>query len=101
MIHCAFFCDKVSAYTNLHMPKFKAGQKVEWKWPPGYVTGVVQESFTETVRRTIKGKIITRHGSGENPAYLLLTKKGVHVLKLESELADGHSGPLSSRTRKP
>lgn len=75
------------------MPKFKTGQKVSWKWPPGYVTGVVQESFSETVRRKIKGSLITRHGTKENPAYLLLTKKGVEVLKLESELTDEESLP--------
>lgn len=74
-------------------PKFKPGHKVEWKWPPGYVTGVVIDSFTETVRRTIKGKLVTRHGTKENPAYLLRTKKGVDVLKLESELMDGEGFP--------
>ncbi len=74
-------------------PKFKMGQTVAWKWPPGYVTGLVQDSFTETVRRETKGKLITRHGTKENPAYLLLTKKGVYVLKLESELFDPTAGP--------
>jgi len=68
------------------MPKFKIGQKVNWKWPPGYVSGVVQEIFFNTEERIIKGKRIVRHGTKENPAYLLLTKKGVNVLKLESEL---------------
>ncbi len=74
-------------------PKFKNGQEAAWKWPPGYVTGIVQDRFTETVRREIKGKLITRHGTSENPAYLLLTRKGVHVLKLESELFDDKAGP--------
>lgn len=78
-------------------PKFREGQQVAWKWPPGYVTGVVQERFTETVRREIKGKLITRHGSKENPAYLLLTRKGVHVLKLESELFDDKAGPAPTK----
>ena len=68
------------------MPKFIIGEKVEWKWPPGYVSGIVQEIYFTTVRRKIKGSTVTRHGSAENPAYLLLTKKGVDVLKLESEL---------------
>lgn len=65
-----------------------------WKWPPGYVTGIVQEIFFESVSRTIKGKKVTRHGTKENPAYLLLTKKGVNVLKLESELFDHTEGPV-------
>jgi hypothetical protein len=75
------------------MAKFRIGQKVEWKWQPGYVTGTVQEVFTETVRRQIKGSTITRHGTPENPAYLLLTQKSVEVLKLESELYDGEKMP--------
>lgn len=73
------------------IPKYKIGQKVNWKWPPGYVSGIVLEVFEATTRRTIKGKVITRHGTKENPAYLLLTKKGVEVLKLESELMDGEN----------
>lgn len=75
------------------MAKFKPGKNVAWKWPPGYVTGIVQEIFFESVSREIKGKRVTRHGTKENPAYLLLTKKGVNVLKLESELFDHNEGP--------
>lgn len=75
------------------MGKFKRGKNVAWKWPPGYVTGIVLEIYFESVSREIKGKKVTRHGSKENPAYLLLTKKGVHVLKLESELFDHMDGP--------
>ena len=74
------------------MPKFRAGEEVAWKWPPGYVTGIVQEIFPCTIRRQIKGKLITRHGTEKNPAYLLLTRKGVEVLKLESELFDHRAG---------
>lgn len=67
-------------------PKYKIGQQVEWKWPPGYVTGIVVAHFTETIRIQTKGKWVTRHGTPENPAYQLKTRKGVDVLKLESEL---------------
>jgi hypothetical protein len=70
------------------MAKYKPGQKVNWKWPPGYVSGIVQETYAETIRKVIKGKVVTRHGTADNPAYLLKTKKGVDVLKLESELFD-------------
>lgn len=73
-------------------PKFQIGREIAWKWPPGYVTGIVQEIFFKSVRREIKGKIVTRHGTMENPAYLLLTRKGVLVLKLESELFDPQEG---------
>jgi hypothetical protein len=75
------------------MAKFRKGQTVEWKWPPGYVTGVVQERYTETIRITTKGKLVTRHGTKENPAYRLLTRKGVDVLKLESELRLNEAPP--------
>lgn len=73
------------------MAKFKEGQKVEWPWGAGFVKAKVVRSYTETIRRTIKGKRITRHGSPENPAYLLKTSKGVDVLKLETELYDGEN----------
>jgi hypothetical protein len=76
--------------------KFRVGQTVSWKWPPGYVTGVVLDCFNSTVRREIKGSTITRHGSPSNPAYLLLTRKGVEVLKLESELRDESEFPGKS-----
>ena len=79
------------------MAKFRKGQIVEWKWPPGYVTGEVIERFTDTIRITTKGKLITRHGTKENPAYELLTRKGVHVLKLESELRANEAPPNSSK----
>lgn len=75
------------------MPKFKIGKTVAWKWPPGYVTGIVQETHAESISREIKGKRVTRHGTKENPAYVLLTRKGVNVLKLESELFDPEDGP--------
>ena len=67
-------------------PRFRAGQEVEWRWPPGYVKGTVVGSFPTTIRLRIKGSLITRHGTPENPAYHLRTRKGVDVLKLESEL---------------
>jgi hypothetical protein len=80
---------------EITVAKFKLGQNIAWKWPPGYVTGIVQEINTETIYREIKGKRVTRHGSDKNPAYVLLTKKGVQVIKLESELFDHTIGPNS------
>jgi len=44
----------------------------------------VQERYTETIRLTIKGKLITRHG--------------VDVLKLESELSA--QGPVVSQKQE-
>ena len=45
------------------MAKFRKGQIVEWRFPPGVVKGEVQESFAKTVRLEIKGRLVTRHGT--------------------------------------
>ena len=68
------------------MAKFRVGTKVEWAWGKGHAEASVSEVFKESVTKTIKGKKITRHGTAENPAYLLTQSGGNHVLKLESEL---------------
>ena len=68
------------------MPKFRKGAKVEWPWGKGHAEAIVIESYTESVTRTIKGSKITRHGTKENPAYLLEQANGNQVLKLGSEL---------------
>ena len=69
--------------------KFAKGSKVEWHWGSGTATGKVQERFEEDVTRTIKGSEITRHGSKDNPAYLIKQDDGDEVLKLGSELSKG------------
>ena len=66
--------------------KFRVGQKVEWKWGQGVAEGKVSEVHQESVSFVIKGKKITRHGTAENPAYLVVQEKGTRVLKLGSEL---------------
>lgn len=68
------------------MAKFKKGTEVEWAWGRGHATARVKEIFTDSVTRTIKGKRITRHGTKEEPAYLLEQENGNEVLKSESEL---------------
>ena len=48
----------------------------------GKVTAVHHES----VRRTIKGSQIVKHGSEDNPAYEIEQDDGTPVLKLRSEV---------------
>ena len=68
------------------MAKFRKGSKVEWPWGKGHAEAKVIEVITTSITKVIKGSKITRHGTKENPAYLLEQEKGNQVLKLESEL---------------
>ena len=68
------------------MAKFRKGAEVEWQWGKGFAAGKVEEVFTESVTKTIKGKKITRHGTKDEPAYLIVQAKGTKVLKSESEI---------------
>ena len=70
---------------------FKIGAKVHWKWLGRFIEGIVKETFNEPVSRSIKGKVIKRNGSLENPAYLLESKAGNLALKLQSELLKGRA----------
>jgi Hypervirulence associated proteins TUDOR domain len=67
---------------------YKVGDSVSWKWGNGKAKGQITETHTKDVTREIKGKEITRHGSKENPAYLIEQEDGDLVLKLNSELGD-------------
>ncbi len=66
---------------------FRKNSKVEWKWLGRKIQGVIEESFKESVTKTIKTKKITRHGTEGNPAYLVKSEAGNYALKLHSELA--------------
>ena len=68
------------------LKKFKVGAKVQWKWMGGLIHGSVKKIFTKSIAKTIKGKIIKRNGSIENPAYLVQSEAGNFALKLHSEL---------------
>ena len=65
---------------------FRVDQHVQWNWGGGKGTGQVKERFERDVERTLKGSKITRHGSKEDPAYLIEQEDGDQVLKLGSEL---------------
>lgn len=64
----------------------RKGTSVKWKWGSGTAEGKVQETFTESVTRTIKGTEITRNGEKDNKALLIEQKDGNQVLKLENEV---------------
>ena len=68
---------------------FRVGQKVKWTWGSGEGFGKIEERFERKVTRTITGSAITRHGSADNPAFLIRQDDGDQVLKLGSELSAG------------
>jgi hypothetical protein len=73
------------------MEKFKKNAKVEWQWAGSVISGTVEEIFTESVTKEIKGKKITRHGTPEKPAYLVRSQAGNLALKLATELRGASS----------
>lgn len=77
-----------SAGKGIAMAKYETGQKVAWNWGNGEGTGTVREIFTESVTRELQGSEITRHGSEDDPAYLIEQDDGAEVLKGETELKD-------------
>lgn len=66
---------------------YNKGSKVSWKWGAGRAEGIIEEIYHTQVEKKIKGSIIKRNGSEENPAYYISELgKNAHVLKLKSEL---------------
>ena len=65
---------------------FRTRQHVKWKWGNGEGRGQITERFERDVERTLNGSQITRHGTSDNPAYLIEQEDGDQVLKLGSEL---------------
>ncbi len=66
----------------------RKGTQVTWKYGTGTATGKIEETHKDTITRTIKGSEITRHGTPENPAYLIVQESGDKVLKLKSEVSE-------------
>ena len=66
---------------------FKIGDKVSWKWRYGKVDGEVVDVFPTRMTIEIKGKLITRNGSSEDPAVLVRSVAGNLALKLHHELS--------------
>ncbi|SDY04803.1 hypervirulence associated TUDOR domain-containing protein [Hymenobacter psychrophilus] len=66
----------------------RKGTQVSWKYGTGTATGKIEETHKETIIRKLKGSEITRHGTPNNPAYLIVQENGDKVLKLKSEVSE-------------
>lgn len=66
----------------------REGSNVSWSWGNGTAEGKVTEIHRDSVTRQTKGESVTRHGSDDNPAYLIEQEDGTRVLKLRSELQE-------------
>lgn len=64
----------------------RTGTEVRWSWGNGSATGTVTEVHHGDVTRTTKGNQVTRHGSDDDPAYVIEQEDGTLVLKLSSEV---------------
>ncbi len=64
----------------------RTGTTVKWKWASSWAEGSVTEVHHDTVTRTTNGSEITRHGSEDDPAYVIEQDDGTVVLKLQSEV---------------
>jgi hypothetical protein len=64
----------------------RKGTEVKWKWGQGYANGKVEQTFTESITKTINGSEVTRNGSEDDKALYIKQDDGGAVLKLESEV---------------
>ncbi|WP_324671634.1 DUF2945 domain-containing protein [Hymenobacter sp. GOD-10R] len=64
----------------------RKGTKVSWKYGTGTATGKIEETHKESITRKMKGHTVTRHGTADNPAFVILQTNGDRVLKLKSEV---------------
>ncbi|RPD45309.1 DUF2945 domain-containing protein [Hymenobacter sediminis] len=64
----------------------RKGTQVTWKYGTGTATGKIEETHKESVTRKLQGAEITRHGTPDNPAFLIVQDNGDKVLKLQSEV---------------
>ncbi|MEJ7665126.1 MAG: DUF2945 domain-containing protein [Hymenobacter sp.] len=64
----------------------RKGTKVSWKYGTGTATGKIESIHKEHTTRQIKGSDITRNGSDDDPALVIVQENGDKVLKLQSEV---------------
>lgn len=64
----------------------RQGTAVKWKWGNGEAKGTVEETYKESVSKTLKGSEVTRNGTENDKALLIQQDDGDRVLKLESEV---------------
>ena len=64
----------------------RKGTQVSWKYGTGTATGKIESIHKEFITRKLKGHDITRHGTAENPAFVIVQDNNDRVLKLKSEV---------------
>lgn len=64
----------------------RKGTQVNWKYGTGTATGKIESVHKESITRKLKGSDITRHGTADNPAFIIVQDNGDRVLKLKSEV---------------
>lgn len=64
----------------------RKGTTVTWAWGSSTAEGTVTEVHHGDVTRSSKGSQVTRHGSDDDPAYVIEQDDGTLVLKLQSEV---------------
>ena len=64
----------------------RTGTTVTWEWGSSWAEGTVTEIHHSDVTRTTKGAQVTRHGTNDDPAYVIKQDDGTTVLKLQSEV---------------
>lgn len=69
----------------------REGTEIEWSWGDGKAKGTVKEIHYETISRKIDGSEVTRHGTDDDPAYVIEQSDGTRVLKLKSEVSRSDS----------
>jgi hypothetical protein len=67
----------------------KKGENVHWNWGKSEAEGKVEQKFTESITKKIKGTSVKRNATKEDPAYLIEQENGNKVLKSETELKKG------------
>ena len=67
----------------------KKGDKVHWNWGKAQAEGIIKEKSEKTVTKKVKGSVVKRKGSKEEPAYVIKQENGTEVVKSESELKKG------------
>ena len=66
----------------------KVGDEVAWNWGSSHIEGQVVEKTDKKLTKKIKGKLITKNGEKDNPAYFIkqTKKKGSCLCKLTKVL---------------
>ena len=64
----------------------RKGTQVNWKYGTGSASGKIESVHKESLTLKIKGKDITRHGSADDPALVIVQENGDKVVKLQSEV---------------